>query len=35
MRRTLRITETELRNIITESVKKFINEEWQWLLQCS
>lgn len=27
MRRTIRITETELRNIITESVKKFINED--------
>lgn len=27
MRRTIRITETELRNIITESVRKFINED--------
>lgn len=27
MRRTIRITETELRNIITESVRKYINED--------
>ena len=27
MRRTIKITETELRNIISESVRKFINED--------
>lgn len=27
MKRTIKITETELRNIITESVRKFINED--------
>lgn len=27
MKRTIRITETELRNIISESVRKFINED--------